>query len=54
MRNDEKNFSTDTDLSTFVASAFAEQPKAAEYKQMMSSGNFYVEYELNDVKNAWL
>lgn len=39
-------------LSTFVASAFAEQPKAAEYKQMMSSGNFYVEYELNDVKKC--
>lgn len=39
-------------LSTFVASPFAEQPKAAEYKQIMSSGNFYVEYELNDVKKC--
>lgn len=39
-------------ISTFATSAFAEQPKAAEYKQMMSSGNFYVEYELNDVKKC--
>ena len=50
MRNDEKILALTLTLSTFVASAFAEQPKAAEYKQMMSSGNFYIEYELNDVK----
>ena len=39
-------------LSTFTASALAEQPKAAEYKQIMSSGNYYVEYELNAVKKC--
>lgn len=39
-------------FSTFAASALAEQPKAAEYKQIMSSGNFYVEYELNDLKKC--
>ncbi|WP_337799185.1 hypothetical protein [Phascolarctobacterium succinatutens] len=38
--------------STFATSAFAEQPKAAEYRQVMSSGNYYVEYELNDVKKC--
>ena len=39
-------------VSTFTASAFAEQPKAAEYKQIMSSGNYYIEYEFNDVKKC--
>ena len=39
-------------FSTFTASALAEQPKAAEYKQIMSSGNYYVEYELDTVKKC--
>lgn len=39
-------------FSTFTVSAFAEQPKVAEYKQIMSSGNYYVEYEFNDVKKC--
>lgn len=33
-------------LSMLTATAWAEQPKAEEYRQMMSSGTYYVEYEM--------
>ena len=36
-------------LSMLTATAWAEQPKAEEYRQMMSSGTYYVEYEMDDI-----
>ena len=33
-----------------TSTAQAEQPKAADYRQILSSGNFYVEYDDNNVK----
>ena len=36
-------------LSLMTATAWAEQPKAEEYKQIMSSGTYYVEYEMDDI-----
>lgn len=33
-----------------TVTAQAEQPKAADYRQILSSGNFYVEYDDNNVK----
>lgn len=35
-----------------TAGAFAEQPKAEEYRSMMSSGTYYIEYETNHVTKA--
>ena len=37
-------------VSMMISSASAEQPKAAEYRQIFSSGTFYVEYDDNYVK----
>ena len=37
-------------LATLSATCYAEQPKAAEYRNIMSSGNYYVEYEYNYAK----
>ena len=37
-------------LATLSATCYAEQPKAADYRNIMSSGNFYVEYEYNYAK----
>lgn len=34
-------------LSTFTVSAFAEQPAAQKYRDILQSGKFYVEYELD-------
>ena len=36
-------------LSTLATSAFAEQPNAQKYREILQSGKFYVEYELDDV-----
>ena len=37
-------------LATLSATCYAEQPKAADYRNIMSSGNYYVEYEYNYAK----
>ena len=37
-------------LATLSATCYAVQPKAAEYRNIMSSGNYYVEYEYNYAK----
>lgn len=37
-------------FSCLTASAFAEQPEAAKYRDILQSGKFYVEYELNYAK----
>ena len=39
-------------LSTLATSAFAEQPNAQKYRDILQSGKFYVEYELDDVKKT--
>ena len=39
-------------LSTLATSAFAEQPNAQKYREILQSGKFYVEYELDDVKKS--
>ena len=39
-------------LATLSATCYAEQPKAADYRNIMSSGNYYVEYEYNYDKNS--
>lgn len=39
-------------LSLMTATAWAEQPKAEEYRQMMSSGTYYVEYEKDSVQKC--
>lgn len=39
-------------MTTFASTAFAEQPKATEYRNIMSSGTYYIEYEMNTVKKA--
>lgn len=36
-------------LSMLTVTALAEQPKADEYRQIMSSGTYYVEYEMDDI-----
>ena len=37
-------------LSTFTVTAFAEQPEAAKYRNILQSGKYYVEYELDYAK----
>lgn len=37
-------------FSCLTASAFAEQPEAAKYREILQSGKYYVEYELNYAK----
>ena len=37
-------------LATLSITCYAEQPKAADYRNIMSSGNYYVEYEYNYAK----
>lgn len=37
-------------LATLSATCYAEQPKVADYRNIMSSGNYYVEYEYNYAK----
>lgn len=37
-------------LSSIAANAFAEQPEAAKYKEILQSGTFYVEYEMDYAK----
>lgn len=37
-------------FSCLTASAFAEQPETAKYRDILQSGKFYVEYELNYAK----
>lgn len=39
-------------MTTFATQALAEQPKATEYRQIMSSGTYYIEYEMNLAKKA--
>ena len=39
-------------LSTLATSAFAEQPNAQKYREILQTGKFYVEYELDDVKKS--
>ena len=39
-------------LSTLATSAFTEQPNAQKYRDILQSGKFYVEYELDDVKKT--
>lgn len=36
-------------LWTFAGTAFAEQPKVQEYRNILNSGKYYVEYELDDL-----
>lgn len=37
----------------FALPVFAEQPAAEQYRQMFSSGNFYLEYEVADISGYW-
>ena len=39
-------------LTTLATSAFAEQPNAQKYREILQSGKFYVEYELDDLKKT--
>lgn len=39
-------------LSTFATSAFAEQPAAQKYRDILQSGKFYVEYEFDYAKKC--
>ena len=35
-------------LSASMGTAFAENPKAEEYRQMFASGTYYIDYDMND------
>jgi len=35
-------------LATSVGTAFAENPKAEEYRQMFANGTYYIDYDMND------
>jgi len=35
-------------LATSVGTAFAENPKAEEYRQMFAKGTYYIDYDMND------
>lgn len=39
-------------LSMLTVTALAEQPKADEYRQMMYSGTYYIEYEKDSVQKC--
>ena len=41
-------------LSALALPVSAEQPAAEQYRQMFSSGNFYVEYEVADKSGHWI
>ena len=45
-----KTLAVSLGIWTFACTAFAEQPKIQEYRNILNSGKYYVEYELDSVE----
>lgn len=45
-----KTLAVSLGIWTFACTAFAEQPKIQDYKNILNSGKYYVEYELDNVE----